>query len=539
MGKYTPKQIKKKYDYLKGNRGTWETHWQDLSDYILPRKDNINKTTTPGEKKRIQLLDNSAMQANELLAGALHGLLTNPNSTWFELTTGDLEIDNADGVRQWLQDSARRMHLLLNNTNFQTEVHELYLDLCCFGTGPMTIEEDDDKIIIFGSRTIGEVVVDENNKGFVDEMYREFEWNARQIVNEFGFENVGDKVQKCYTDDREDKFKIIHAVYPQRNVDGKQAGQFAYMSHYVLHCDEIELRVKGFRELPFVCPRWSKITGEIYGRSPGMIALPEAKTLNKMTEVMIIGAQKVVDPPLQAPDDGFVLPIITKPGSMNYYRAGSNDRIQPIFNDTRLDFGQAAMGDRRQRIREAYYVDQLQLSNGPQMTATEVMQRTEERMRLLGPMLGRLQSEFLSPLIDRVFAIMLRRNMFTEFPAELRGRDLTVQYSSMIARTQRMNEGNNITRTIQAAAPFLQMDQTAIDNFNIDNAVRTIANIFGLPQEMLKDKKEVAQVREARAKAQQEAIAMQKKQQEMEEANKAADTMSMMQGMGGMSGEGE
>ena len=165
-----------------------------------------------------------------------------------------------------------------------------------------------------------------------------------------------------------------------------------------------------------------------------MSALPEVKTINVMTETMIMGAQKVIDPPVQLPDDGFILPIEVVPGGINYYRSGTSDRIEPLFNDTRIDFGFQALEDRRKRIREAYYVDQLQLQQGPQMTATEVLQRTEEKMRLLGPMLGRQQAELLRPLIDRVFEIMLRRGKIDakEFPAVIKGKKITAVFSILL-----------------------------------------------------------------------------------------------------------
>lgn len=516
MGKFTGDQIKQRYEKLEGERGTWKTHWQEIADYFIPRKDNVNKTTTPGEKKSITLLDNTGIQSCELLAGALHGMLTNPNAEWFELSTGEEELDKQDDVRMFLQESARRLHGLLNASNFQTEVHELYLDLCSFATAPMSIEEDEESHIRFASRAISHIVVEENAKGFVDEVYREFEWTARQIVEFFGMDVLekSTKVKEAFEKNMDTMFKIIHAVYPQKRVDGKQKGRYPFNSQYILHCDSAELQYKGFLEFPFVVPRWSKATGEKYGRGPGAVALPEMKTLNKMTETTLIGAQKVVDPPMQVPDDGFILPLVTHPGGLNYYRSGSQERIEPILNDARIDFGYEAMKDRRTRVREAFYVDQLQLGTGPQMTATEVNQRTEEKMRLLGPMLGRMQSEFLRPLIDRCFAIAYRKGLLPEAPVDLQGRELTVRYSSMIARAQRMSEITNVARTIQAIAPFVQVDPTAMDNFNADESVRKIANINGLPQEMLRDKKQVEQIRQSRAQAQQEAVDMQKKQAE-------------------------
>jgi hypothetical protein len=532
-GKMTPKQCIARWQFLKGERSTWESHWRELADYILPNRNDINTTVTPGTKRNVTLLDNTAMQANELLAGALHGLLTNPNAQWFELTTGDEELDNSDNVRGWLQKVTTQLHNILNNSNFQTEVHQLYMDETCFGTAAMSIEEDEDMIVRFGSRHIKEVNVAENSKGVIDELYVNWDWNARQIVEEFGEANVPQKILDAYEKSLDQKFCILQAIYPRNLVNYSiSPKRMKYASQYILVSEQFELKESGFREFPYVVPRWTKASGETYGRSPGMNALPDAKTLNKMTETVLIGAQKTVDPPLQMPDDGFIMPIITKPGGFNYYRAGSTDRIEPVFNDARVDFGFEAMKERRTRIREAFYVDQLQLSTGPQMTATEVMQRTEERTRLLGPMLGRQQSEFLRPMIDRVWDICERRGLIKDIPEELRGKVIDVQYSSLIAKSQRVSEGQNILRTIQAVTPFLQLDPNVKDLINGDEALKLIARIYSFPQKALNDKATVEKMRSQRAEAQQAALDAQQKAQEAENANKLAPAIAQVQAAG-------
>ena len=530
-GKFTVKQIKSKVDTLKSERATWESHWQEIADYMLPRKNQILSTTTPGEKRSINVLDNTGIYCLELLAGQLHGLLTNPNALWFELTTGVLGIDRMDDVRIWLQRTARDIHTVLNNSNFQTEVHELYMDECGFGTAAMYIEEDDKTHVRFSTKFIGEWFIDEDANGRVNQIYRCWKWKAPQIVEEFGIDNVPKKVRDAFEKSEDTKFELICAIYPY-SLLGAPKGAYAYAKQTVIPELNHELQHEGYREFPYVVPRWSKGTGETYGRSPAMTALPEVKTLNVMTETVIIGAQKVIDPPVMIPDEGFLLPIITKPGGFNYYRSGSNDMIKPILNDARIDFGYEALKEKRTRIREAFFVDQLMLQQGPQMTATEVLQRTEEKMRLLGPMLGRQQSEFLSPLIDRVFNIMLRRGLIDKqtIPQVLRGRKIDVKYSSLIAKAQRLSDAQNILRTIEATTPFIQMDPKVAQNFNGDMAVRAIAEIFGFPQEIIRPTKEVEALREAEAQAQQAVIAEQQSQQEVDNMAKMQPMMETMAG---------
>ena len=502
-----PKDIIKKISFLHSERANWDEHWQQLADFILPRKNNVISSRTKGEKVNQFLLDNTALQSNVLLSGFLHGLLTNPNSQWFELMTGDPEIDNDDEVRLWLQKASQKLMHILNNSNFQTEIHELYTDLGCFGTSCMSIEEDDETVVRFSTRPIQSFYIVEDNKGRIVEVYRTFKWNVQQIVAEFGMDvlNKSRALQKAFEMDDAQEFKIHHAVYPKK-VTPQLSGAKPWVSKYILDMKELELRSSGFREFPYVVPRWSKTSGEKYGRSPGMNALPETKTLNMMVETTIKGAQKVVDPPLQAPDDGFLGSIRTRPGAINFYRSGTQDLIRPIFNDARIDFGFQAIEEKRARIRESFFVDQLRLKQGgPQMTATETEARIEEAFRFMGPVLGRQQSELLRPMIDRVFEIAQRKEMIPPAPELLQGMILDVQYSSMIAKSQRQGEARSIMKTIEQASPFISADPGILDRIDGEAALLLLARLNNFPQEILRSDQEVKKIREGRQQAEQQA----------------------------------
>lgn len=521
-----PKQVKKTLNVLRGERGTWESHWQEVEDHIVPRKNTITTTRTDGAKRTFQLLDNVGVHSNELLAGALHSMLTNPDTFWFEYTTGNLVLDNDDEVRMWLQAAQRETHNVINNSNFQTEVHELYIDLGSIGTAAQLIEEDDEDVVRFSTKFIKEYYIRENRRGVVSELYREWDSSPSKLVSEFGLDVLPDKVKKMFEKGEECKVKCIHAVYPKLLTGDTSKAHMKYISQYILPEYDVEIHSGEFTEMPYVVPRFSKASGEVYGRSPGMTALPELKILNKMNETMLRGAQKMVDPPIQMPDDGFVMPIVTTPGGINYYRSGTQELIKPIFNATSVEFGYQAMADRRQRVRDAFYVDQLKLQQGgPQMTATEVMQRTEDAMRLLGPLLGRMQSEFLRPLIDRVFSIMVKRQLIPPAPQALQGQKLDVRYSSLIAKSQRMNEMQNINRVVQTLAPFIQIDPTVADNINGDAAARIIAGGYGVPAELMRSIRSVQQLRQGRAEQQQAMMAQAQEQQELNSTQQTVETM--------------
>lgn len=529
-GARTAKAVIDRWNHLKTERSNWEIYWQDLAELILPNKSNIMVQRTPGDQRDYQVFDNTAIQANELLAGALHGLLTNPYSQWFELTTGNPELDDKDHIRLWLQDTTRRMHNQINDSNFQTEIHEYYLDLGCFGTAPLLMEEDEELVVRFMAIFIGTIYICENNKGMVDEVFRDFDWTARLIVDNFGLEGLPKKIVEAYNKDENTKFKILHAVYPNSNQqESGPLSPFKYISQYVFVDDVADIEVKGFREMPYIVGRWSKTSDEVYGRGPGMAALPETRVVNKMEEMSLYAAAKTIDPPIMLPDDGMIFPAKTGPGDQNFFRAGSSDRIEPIFSENiRLDVSEAIMEKRRERIRQAFYVDQLQLNVGDRATATEASIKNEEKQRLLGPMMGRQQNELLAPMITRLYGIMARKGLLQPAPSEIKS--FGVRYSSMIARIQRQAEGDLILKTVQVAAPFIQSDPTVLDNINGDQAIKEIARIYGLPQKMLRNKNEVEDIRKSRAQAQAAQVKAQQEAMQAENINKLAPAMPKIQG---------
>ena len=506
------KGLLSRYEKLEGQRQNWETHWQEVADYMQPRKADVTKQRARGDKRMEQVFDSSPIQAVELLSASLHGMLTNPSTPWFTLRFKDEEIENEDEAKLWLEASTDAMYTAFNRSNFQQEIFELYHDLITFGTAAMFIEEDDEDIIKFSTRHINEVFIAENDKGRIDTIYRRFKISARAAMQKFG-EAVSSDVQSAFKKDPYKEVEILHAVYPRTdfNPNKKDKKNMPFESVYIEFKNGNELSVSGFREFPFVVPRYLKASNEIYGRSPAMTALPDVKMLNEMVKTTIKAAQKQVDPPLLVPDDGFLLPVRTVPGGLNFYRSGTRDRIEPLNIGANNPLGLNMEEQRRDAIRAVFYVNQLQLQQGPQMTATEVIQRNEEKMRLLGPVLGRLQSELLKPLIDRVFAILLRNDMLPPAPEFLSGRDIEIEYVSPLAKAQKSSELQSIMRAIEILGS-MQNIAPVFDYVNFDNLVKHLADIVGMPQKLLKSQNQVNAEREqaaAQAAEQQQMAQMQ------------------------------
>ena len=514
--------IKKRYNEMSSNRGTWEDHWQEILDYVMPRKADIVTKRISGDKRTEVLFDSTAITANNLLAASLQGTLTSPSRQWFYLKIRNEEVNEDREVQLYLEDSAKRMYDVFNQTNFNTEVHELYLDLCSIGTGCLFVEEGnkgfDEDLIHFQTLHISEFYIHENVSGYIDTLYRKYKLTARQAVQEFGEDNVGPKILECASMKPDKKFNFIHAVEPREDYErvfGESDTKLPFHSCHVCEEEKMVVRTGGYNEFPYLVPRWSKATGEIYGRSPSYNALPDIKTLNKAVEIGLKAWSKAIDPPLLVQDDGVIGRVRMTPGGITVIR--NDAAVKPFQSGANMQVTTFKEAELKTAIRQAYYSDQLQLQQGPQMTATEVQVRYELMQRLLGPTLGRFQSEFLNPLIERVFGIMFRAEAFVQEPNLLQGQSIDIEYVGPLARSQRMEEAVAVERLYQLAMQLAQADPSVMDILDHDEAIRARAELLGVPKSVLRGRAEVDELRQARMQQQamQQEMMMQQQQAEI------------------------
>ena len=520
------RELKSNLSRLMEQRSTWESHWQECADFMQPRKAEITNERARGDKRNLQIFDATAIHALELLASSLQGMLTSSANRWFSLRYKEDQLNDIDEAKEWLEDVTDKMYTAFARSNFQQEIFEAYHDLITFGTACMMIEGDEDQILRFSTRHIKELYIQENDKGFIDTVYRRFKIPVHAAVEKFGLENLSLETGKLFKKEPFEKIELVHVarprtIYNENKLDKKnmpfQSIYFEFSSGHIID-------IGGFKELPYVIPRYLKASTEIYGRSPAMNALPDVKVLNKMVETAMKAAAKQVDPPLLVPDDSMLSPIRMSAGSLNYYRSGSRDRIEP------LNIGQATTvtlnqeNQRREAIQKTFHIDQLMISSQRSMTATEVIQRNEEKMRILGPALSRLQSELLQPMILRVFNIMLRNKLFQVAPEVLANQEIDIEYVSPMALAQRSQELQSLIRGLEL---FTQIGQIAPvqDYIDENGLVKNIINLLGLPAKMIKSDAQVQQVREQRAAAQAQAMQM---QQAMQEAQMAKDAAPMV-----------
>jgi hypothetical protein len=504
------KEIVRRHDRLKADRAMRETLWQEIAEVFRPLRADFTVKRNDGERRGRQRFDGTPSIAGDNLASGLWGMVTNSANEWFTLSHEDPAIARSEAVSQWLEIVTRRMRAEFagNGQRFYARALEVYQELVFFGTGLLYVDEAPDMgRLRFSARKISECVLGQNDEEVIDTVYRKWEWTARQAVARWG-DKAPTKCREAMAKDPDERFWFIHAVEPNegRNPRYEDSRGMRFRSCTVcLETMEV-VQEGGYREFPYMVPRWSTDTGSVYGDGPAMLAQTDANILQAMTKTHLVASQKAADPPLLAKDENSMPRVRVTPGGITYGAVSPDGRPLVVPLETRGVFTltEEMLAQRRQAVRDAFHASLLLMSNMPGRTATEVLAMQEEKLRLMGPNLGRVQSEFLDPLIERAFAIMYRAGAFPPPPEELaEAPELRVEYVSPLARAQRASEGGAIMRTVEAMGPLAQVKPEVMDNFDFDAIARGLAEAFGMPASMLRAPEKVMEQRQARVEGAQ------------------------------------
>lgn len=530
-------RLRKLMDDIQKGQELWKDHWYEAARYSNPRRDDVYQwsTRTPGDRKNLHLYDSSAVHYTDLTASTLHSMLTNMTNKWFFLTSGDPLIDRMSGVRKYLQDVTEKTHSVFNNSNFHSAIHPLYLDLPSLGTGVFRVDEDEETIVNFTAMPIFQAVVEEDHTGRVVIVGLNYMKSAEKIITEFGEKAIPAELLKKFRKDLEKEYEMGHIVMPKENAELRTLDTMSkpYISYKFLKDPCVILKTGGFNTHPFMVPRWEKLTGEKFGRSPAMKSLPDIKMLNQMMKVTIRGAQKAIDPPIAVPDDSILGSANMRPGGQNPYRADRPEsRIYPIISGARVDLGQDIMNDVRQRIKENYFIDQMQLREADRMTAKEVDVREDQGFRFYGPILGRFHFEFLQPLIARVVDICQRRGVYNgiEIPKEMEKRNPRVFFASEIARAQRAGESMNLLRFFQTIGPYAEIDPEVVRTLKKEELVKYAADLNSLPEVLFYTEKEQKEIQAREQQQQQEMMQTAQQGEQAKAVNQVAGAVQKIRG---------
>ena len=518
-----------RWEALKSERTSWMTHWQEISEVLTPRTGRfLVSDNNKGDKRHRAILDNTGTRALRTLAGGMMAGMTSPARPWFRLTTLNPELDESYEVKDWLGRVTSLMQMVFAKSNIYQSLTMAYEELGAYGTAAVILYDDPDNVIHCMPLTIGEYAIATDGRGRVNTLYREFRMTVVQLVQEFGYASCSGATQQMFDKRQYDEWvTVVNAIEPRdmrdpEKIDNKN---MPYRSVYFEDCAEDKkiLRESGFRTFPCLCGRWGVSGGDIYGTSPGMEALGD---LHQLQQEQLRKSQAIdyqSNPPVLVPADLKDDESAIVPGGTVFVDSVSQAQMVRSAYDVplRLDFLLQDIQDVRARINEAFYKDifmMLTEQGGDRMTATEVAERHEEKMLMLGPVLDRLNSEMLDPLITLVFERLQANGMLPPLPEELQGVELNVDFISILAQSQKAVTTNAIDRFVNSLNAVAGMKQDVLDKFNADRWADTYADSLGIDAQLIVPDKEVAKLREARAQAQAQ-------QAQLEQAQQAASTM--------------
>lgn len=499
-------------------RATWETLWEDIAKYVMPRKAGIfTKESQPSVEDETLLFDGTAVRANMVLANGQLSWMTPMESRWFTMEPPK-PMESEDSIEQWFQRCTEVVQAELARSNFYTEIHELYLDRGAFGTAAIMVESGRNSALNFTKLDIGTFAISENDEGLVDTISREYEMTARQAALKFGVESLPEPMRKELESPKGNrKFPIVHTIYPRGPGEiefGKRDGaNKPFASVYVCKQTRTVLLASGFDEQPFFCTRYLKWkNAEAYGYSPSWTALPEARQLNFLEKQLDSLAELTAFPRILIPA-GFDGDIDLRAGGVTYFDP-NNPSATPKEWGTggRYDVGVARAETKRNAINEAFHVDLFKMFAmlEKQMTAREVMERSAEKLIQFSPTFARMTTELFNPMLRRTFAILARQGKFPPPPQQLvmigAIPEPEISYNSRVALAIKQLENAAFIRTSEMLLPYAQIKPEMLDNFDFDEITRDMARNDGLPARWLMDEDMVAQMRAQRAQAAQAAM---------------------------------
>lgn len=511
------------YQYLFGQRGNWNTHWTEIAQRIYPDHSflfqNYSQLTQMGDKRMTQVYDSTGILALQRFGAILDSLLTPRNQFWHQLKANDPLIQRDKASRMWFD----RVNQILfdqryaQRSNFSSQNQEQYLSLGAYGTGILLIDDlAGDNGLRYKNIHLGQIYLQENHQGVVDRVIRFFIMTARQAVQKFK-DSCPETISKMAEHLPETQFFFIHWVGPNedREPGRKDYRGMPFASYYVSIQERKLVAQGGYRTFPYAVSRYRQAPFEAYGRSPAMDVLPAIKTLNEEKKTILKVAHRAVDPVLLAHDDGVIDAFALDPGSINPGGVTKDGRllIQPLPVGNLPEFKEV-MEDERKLINDTFLVNLFQiLTENPEMTATEVMERVKEKGILLAPTIGRQQSEYLGPMIDRELDILSRQGLLPPQPQMLRDAkgEYKIIYDTPIARAQKADQVSGAMRTIESFMQYAQGtgDPSVLHLINMDVAGPAIAEANGVPIAWMNSPQKVMQLRQQAAQQQQQQTAIQ------------------------------
>lgn len=536
------KAVVKQFETLKSIRSPLDREYRECYEYTKPSlgvgfdegtdSDGISNAQNT-RAKQSKLLDSTSSAALRMLASSILSSLTPPNTPWFDLADSSrLEDDLSQEDKEWLKASAKRLHSLIHSSNYDNESMTFVEHVVIAGMCGLYIEEKNRKLR-FEVWPLNHLYVQETlNLGYVDTVYRQFHYTAQEAVIEFGLEVLPQKIRDAYEQNPHDMkmHRFIVGIRPRikngKQSQGTTARNLPWESIWVSACGCV-VRESGFHEMPVIVPRWQTIPDTDYARGPVSEALPDIKSLNKVQETMLLNMDMHVAGMFKVLDDGVINPNSIVIGPRRIIPVANMENIQPLSSGGDINFAVNQIEAYRANVKQMLLADKLSFDKAIQ-TATEVQTRNNQVRQILGPIFARMQSEFMAPLIERCFGLMLRAGQFAQIPDGLRGREFEIDYRSPLARSQKMQEVEQADEFIKRIQGIAELNPEVLDLVNFDGAGRTYAEQLGIDPTMLNSEDAVKQIRRKRQEAQQAAAQAEMQAQQQAQAAQQPTTPGLL-----------
>lgn len=531
------KDILSRRQALRGQRGLWDTHWDDLSRVQLPRRLGFVTQTTDGDRRTEDIYDGTPMQAARALSNAVGGMIRPEGEDWHTIHAVEDADEASDEAKEWLADTDERMRDAFENpkARMRQALGEADSDLVVLGTAVVFTGEGDSNLL-FQTLHLKDALPFFGETGNPEGLIRDRRFTVRQSVSRFTLDKLSEETKQKFENGKlDEKIDFVHAVVPRDEGRGD-----ALLARNLPMADLwIETEAKklvssgGFHEFPFAVPRWDTSSGEDYGRSPGMIALPDSNTAQAMGSTMLIAGQRAADPPLAVPDDSVFDAPNTFPGGLAYYdvelaRSLGRIPIAALDSGGNIPLTREMQNDTRDQIWNAFFRNILRLPiDGPAMTATEINARKEEFIREIGPVFGRLETDYTAPIVERAFNIMLRAGALAPIPEVLQGRGVRFEYQSPVKRIRQRIEASAAREWALEMIDLGAVKPNALDLINEDALGRFTAEAAGLPNDVVNGADIVEQLRRDRAEQQAQAA-------QLEQLQAGVDTAATAGGIPGV-----
>lgn len=505
------KELLEKQSHLATERSSFEQHWSEVAPLVLPRQDDFfNEKKQPGDKRTKDKFDDTATLAMERGAAAIESIIAPRGQTWHGIGLPDALAEDQEAL-EWADRLTRFLFKkrYSTSTNFASQLHETIMSLLAFGTGVLIVEDIVGEGVRYKSSHISEHYYMENARGSIDTNYRKYSLTARQAADKFGDRiNLLSKVEKALEKTPGKKFDFLHVVMPS---DDDKHTDKPFVSYHIGCDDQVMIDVGGFDSMPYIISRWNTAPNEIYGRSPAMSVLSEIKMLNAMRKTDLKARHMAVDPPILAADQHTIRRVSMRPGKVNYggLDINGNPLVKPYRGDINVPSSNDGIEKSREFINDAFFVTLFQiLVESPAMTATEVLQRAQEKGALLSPTAGRQLTELLGPTIEREIQIYDKYGVFEDgailqMPESVKehGGIIDIEYTNPLSKMQKSEDALNTERTMQALLPFAELGVLdRIDWMAYGDIMREANNA---PAKLFKTDEELQAENEAKAEEQQ------------------------------------